>query len=61
LSLSWGHVWWGFSPEMRRRKSLRLIGTIPTFGWYFHPWWSIGLQLSLGFWHGYVILQSRRH
>lgn len=59
-ALTFGGIWWGFSPEMRRVKTLRFIGTIPAFGWYFHPWWSIGIQLSLGFWHGYILFQWSR-
>lgn len=45
--------------ESRRKRGLKLIGTIPTFGWRYRVGLrSLGLQLSLGVWHCYVLLEG---
>lgn len=56
MRLYFGHVWWGL--EYTRKKGINLIGTIPAFGWAWcvgHK--SLGIQISLGVWHCYALLQ----
>jgi hypothetical protein len=48
-------IWWG--NENKRRKGIKLIGTIPNFGWRYNVGRirSLGLQISLGVFHLYFI------
>lgn len=57
MSVNADVIWWG---RDRRKKGIRLIGTIPAFGWSYNVVGrSAGLQVSLGVVHCYVLFSSR--
>lgn len=55
MRLSWNVLRW--PKDARRRRCLRLIGTVPVFGWKRDIGGkSLGIQWSTGLRHGYVLL-----
>lgn len=55
MGLAWNVLRW--PRDARRARSVRLIGTVPTFGWRYDVGGkSLGFQWSTGLRHGYVLL-----